>query len=578
MTLSPLDHLVIVAYLVLTLVIGLRASRRRGGDDEYFLGSRRMPWFLVGLSLIATLLSSLTYLSEPGEVWQSGVTHMWGKTLAVPFEMLFVYVVCIPFLMRFRYTSAYEYLEHRFGPAARRLGTALFVCLDVCWMGVIVLVSSRTLAHVTGMDLVLIIGTMGLVTTIYTTIGGNRAVIWTDVAQLALLVGGALLPIGYVAYQTHTFIPDWFRAVNAYRAQAQSGVGAIPLVSLDPFVRTSVLTVALHMFVWHICTHTGNQMSVQRFFSTPDLKGARRSFVVASLTGVVVNLLLLAVGLAIFYYYHDWLGRLPEGITPGAGGGLAGKRTDLIFPTFVVRHLPSGLAGAVIAAVLGAAMSTISAGISALATVVSVGANRNADRSDAARTNHVAAARWLTAAMGLLITFAAYGLDRLTGDRNIVELMPSSFNCFTGSLGGLFFVGMFLPRANCRVAVVATLCGLAVSVAIAYSQPLSGLAAELCRGIAPLAGGLGGGARTWLEALAPRLVLRRPISFTWVMPASLSATLGVAFVLSRFSPRPSSALDDLTWSWRRRGSLATLPLAGKPHPEAEPVPSPVSPS
>ena len=117
MSLSWQDHLVVAAYLLVTLAIGVWASRRRGGDDEYFLGGRRMPWFAVGLSLIATLLSSLTYLSEPGEVWQSGVTHMWGKTLAVPFEMAFVYLVCIPFLMRFRYTSAYEYLEHRFGPA-----------------------------------------------------------------------------------------------------------------------------------------------------------------------------------------------------------------------------------------------------------------------------------------------------------------------------------------------------------------------------------------------------------------------------------------------------------------------------
>ncbi len=566
MSLSWQDHLVVAAYLLVTLAIGVWASRRRGGDDEYFLGGRRMPWFAVGLSLIATLLSSLTYLSEPGEVWQSGVTHMWGKTLAVPFEMAFVYLVCIPFLMRFRYTSAYEYLEHRFGTGSRRLGTALFVCLDVSWMGIIVLVSSRALAHVTGLPLAVIIGTMGLITTIYTTIGGNRAVIWTDVVQLLLLVAGAFLPIVFVAVQTQTFVPDWYHAVNAYRARVQASGEAVPLVSFDPFVRASVLTVALHMFVWHLCTHTGNQMAVQRYFSTSDLRRARWSFVVGALAGVAINLLLLVVGLAVFYYY-DRLGHLPEGIEAGPGGTITGKGTDQIFPTFVVRHLPPGLAGAVLAAMLGAAMSTISSGINSMATVLSVGANKGgADSAGSALgRNHVATAKRLTLVMGLLITLAAYGLDYLTGERNIVEMMPASFNCFTGSLGGLFFVGMFLPRATGRVAIAATLCGLAVSVSLAYSRPLS-------EAVAGLAGTLPG-----LAGFAPRLRLPAPVSFTWVMPGSLAATFGTAFLLSRFSPPPTDRIAGLTWATRHQSPARRWPdasgTAARPAPATPPTAS-----
>lgn len=570
MSLAWQDHLVVVVYFLVTLAIGVHAARRRTTDDEYFLGGRSMPWFAVGLSLIATLLSSLTYLSEPGEVWQSGVTHMWGKTLAVPVEMVFVYFICIPFLMGLGYTSAYEYLEHRFGPSARRLGTTMFVLLDVAWMGIIVLVLSRTLAHLTGLPLGLIIGTMGVVTTIYTTIGGNRAVIWTDVVQLVLMFAGALLPVLYVAVVTHTFVPDWFRAINAYRAGVQLGAEAIPLVSLDPFVRTSVLTVALHMFVWHICTHTGNQMVVQRYFSTSDIRGARRSFVVGSLTGVVINLLLMVVGLAVFYYYHEWLRRLPEGVAAGPGGRITGKGTDQIFPMFVLLHLPRGFPGAVIAAVLGAAMSTISSGINSLATVLSLGADRTGPETGGSGSgrDHVTRARFMTLAAGLLITASAYGLDHVTGDRNIIEMMPSSFNCFTGSLGGLFFVGMFLPRANGRVAVAATLCGLAVSIATAYSQGFSRVLSGLCTALAGVVEPIGPAWSARLAELAPRLVLATPVSFTWVMPGSLLATLVVALVLSRFArPRRPEDLAGLTWFTRR-----IQPLAPSQHvAEADPT-------
>ncbi|MEM7011825.1 MAG: sodium:solute symporter, partial [Verrucomicrobiota bacterium] len=101
------DNVVLLVYLVGMIGLGIWLGRRKRNDDEYFLASRRMPWFAVGISVIASILSSITYLSEPGEVWKSGTTHIAGKMLAIPFEMLFVWLVCIPFLMKFKFTSAY---------------------------------------------------------------------------------------------------------------------------------------------------------------------------------------------------------------------------------------------------------------------------------------------------------------------------------------------------------------------------------------------------------------------------------------------------------------------------------------
>ena len=517
------DHAVIGLYLCGVIALGAWLSRRQVDEDEYFLAGRRMPWLAVGLSLIASLLSSLTYLSEPGEVWQSGVTHMSGKMLAIPFEMAIVWLFCIPMLMRFRFTSIYEYLDYRFGRAARRLGVALFACLVVLWMGFIVLASSRVLADVTGMPLVVVIGTMGLVSTIYTVLGGLRAVIWTDVLQVALLVGGAAAAVVFVASTTQSGPLDWYRSVE------YGGTGRLALFSADPFVRATVLTVALHMFVWHVATHTANQMTVQRYLSTSDQAAARRSFVAGSLAGVLINLLLLVVGLALFHYYAVWPDRLPPGVDPAEG-----RQGDRIFPLFVVEQLPPGMAGAVLAALLAAAMSSIDSGINSLATVLAVERRRGATLPALSAAGQVPAlhepavlaaehlrwARRMTLAGGMFITLAAMGLDRLTGDSNIVEMMPRSFNCFAGSLGGLFLIGMFMRRPSERTAVVATLAGLATSIGLAYGRELFGLT--------------------------------RPISFTWVMPGSLAVTLGVALVLGRLERAPQARVDGLTWYTRHR--------------------------
>ncbi|HUG17550.1 MAG TPA: hypothetical protein VMM56_01135, partial [Planctomycetaceae bacterium] len=204
--LSPLDYSVILVYLGSMIALGVYLSRRKKTEEEYFLAGRGMPWFAVGMSVIASLLSSLTYLSEPGEVWRSGVTHVAGKMLAIPLEVIVVWIFCVPFMMRFRFTSAYEYLEHRFGRAARKMGVGLFLLMVVLWMGFVVLASAQALEVVSGIRLEAIIGTIGLVATLYTMLGGLRAVIWTDVIQVLILIGGGVFTMGYVAWTTGTWL------------------------------------------------------------------------------------------------------------------------------------------------------------------------------------------------------------------------------------------------------------------------------------------------------------------------------------------------------------------------------------
>lgn len=504
------DNAVILVYLAGMIGLGLWLGRRERSDEEYFLAGRKMPWFAVGVSVIASILSSLTYLSEPGEIWKSGITHIAGKLLAIPVEMALVFFICIPFMMRFRFTSAYDYLGLRFGDATRRMGVGLFILLVVLWMGFVVLATSKVLAELSGWPLLAVIAAIGLVATSYTMIGGLRAVIWTDVVQVALLIVGGLFTIGYVAFSTGTWIPDWYEAST--ERLLLSHHEAMPLFSFDPTVRATVLTVALHMCIWHVCTHLSNQMTVQRYFSTRDVQAARRSFVTGSLFGVGINLMLVVVGLSlVFFYFGQQMPVENELIEKG--------RHDLIFPTFAINRLPPGVGGGILAALLAAAMSSIDSGINSIATVLSAEASRGKATK---KSNHVRFAMKITFGAGMFITVAAYGLSFLPDKWGIVAALPRTFNAVTGPLGGLFMIGMFLPRAGQRAAIAGVCCGLFTSVSIGYSEQIGNLLSQ-----------------SWPAW-----------SFTWVMPCSISVTLLVACLVGMTGKAPQRSLAGLTWNTR----------------------------
>jgi SSS family solute:Na+ symporter len=531
------DHAVIVTYLACMIALGFWLSRKQKTDQDYFLGGRRMPWFAVGMSVIASLLSSITYMSEPGEVWNSGLTHMTGKMLAIPVEIGIVWGFCIPFMMRFRFTSAYEYLEHRFGYGARLLGVAMFVTQVVLWMGVVVLVSSLALAKVSGMPLWAVIATVGVVATLYTTLGGLRAVIWTDVVQVSLLIGGGLFVIGFVIWTTGTWLPEWLSASTRHLQQTGHD-HALPVFSFDPRVRATLVTVAVNMCIWHVCTHTGNQMTVQRYFSTSDVRAARRSFMTGSMFGIGLNLMLSVVGLALLYFYFGQGRPLDGGLDASSQ-----KDRDLIFSTFSVYQLPPGCGGAILAALLAAAMSSIDSGVNSIATVLTVEQHRRNPKG-----NHVASARWITLAAGLFITCAAYALNFVPGDFGIVSFLPRTFNAVTAPLGGLFLVAMFLPRAGGVAACTGAICGLATSLVVGYFQEIVALCLRFdVMNVEQV--------EQWGLLDADGKVT--PLSFTWIMPSALLMTFCVALLVSLIERPPRQKLAGLTWWTRHEKSPLT---------------------
>lgn len=485
--LKPADYVAIVAYLVLTFGISIWFGRKQKNVDDYFVGGRRMPWFAVGLSILATLFSTLTYLGAPGELITYGVGLALGS-LSAPLTACVVLLLWVPFFMRLRLTSAYEYLELRFGRKTRSVGAGLFILLRLGWMSMVTYAAAFALNTVKGPelnlfgipDIYLFVALIGLVSAVYTTIGGIQALIWVDVLQCLLLLSGVLMAIGYVAYVDGTGPSTWWEVASASR----EGGLIPPFFSWDPTVRTTIVFTMVGNFFWTICTHGSDQVVLQRYFSTSSLKSARRSYLINLVVDLLMATLLAIAGLALLAFYTKHPSFRPNGFTSFQ------NNADGLFPHFLSSQLPLGCAGVIISAFLCDAIQTLESGVNAITAVVTndffhkPGESGESHDSVREEKRKLKIARVCSILISTFVTSAALGVSWLKQSQpnmTLVTMMPKFFNLVVGPLASLFFIGMFFPRCRARTALTAALGGLGVSILWSWSRELLGLE----RGLSP---------------------------------------------------------------------------------------------
>lgn len=463
------DYVVVLGYVLLTLGIVVWASRRQRDTEDFFLGNRRLPWLAVGLSIMATLLSSLTYIGLTGEVVKYGIAGFMMQLAIFP-AALIVIPVFIPFFMRLRFTSAYEYLEHRFDYRTRLLGGGLFLLLRVGWVSMVMYTGSLALSAMTDWNLYAVIFVLGIAATLYTCLGGLEGVVWTDVLQAVMLFGGAAAIVLYVWFDTGDGPLDWWRAAGEY-SQAHAKT---EWFSLDPMKRMTLGTALIAGFFWQICTHCSDQVVLQRYASTPSLAAARKSYIANLVAVLAITTLLMISGLALLHFYVQHPELLPTGAKPIEVG-------DKLMPHFFAHQLPLGFGGLILANFLCDAMQTLVSGVNSVTAVASqdlLEHSRLQKSRDFAHTNRgrLVTARILTVALGLGTTLIALGAGRLAeySGMNIFELMPPAFNIFLGPLGALFLIGMFQPRVTANTAFLSILAAMAVSFVWNYDTLLFG--------------------------------------------------------------------------------------------------------
>ncbi|MEE3284699.1 MAG: hypothetical protein VX311_08970, partial [Planctomycetota bacterium] len=538
---------------------------RQKSTTDFFLGGRSLPAWAVGISIFASLLSTITYLGMPGEMFRTGVAFL-TRQLPIPLVLIVVWALWIPFFMRLNLTSGYEYLSRRFNYTVRALSAVFCLLLLFGWISVVVLTAAGALVDIAHLNIGWFLGTndpstgyrdadmhmviiaVGMFSILYTTLGGIRAVIWTDVIQFLVLMVGALFTMGYIAYDTGSGLGDWVSHSLANKHEE------VEWFSLDVGNRSTVFTISVGMFFWFICTHGANQVALQRYFTVKSIREARTSYLVSALSSFGIGIILAGVGVSLAYYIQDHpldasiakdkatnslkeLDRtLDNAVATGdprqeesVRGAQSQQRRDLkktlnkaqdsIFPQFIRHYMPPILRGLVVAALFAAAMSTIDSGANSTSTILTVDFFRPLSRTPATEAGELSRARVLTAAMGVVVVLYTLGLYHLSKGTNIIDLCPRGFNCFLGPLGATFMLGMFSRRVSSVHVIPAFVVGEIVGVCTSYSMQFFGF----------------------------------PFSTHLIVPAAWAATMLGALALSLVIPaRPSS--EQLRWT--RKAVLA----------------------
>jgi SSS family solute:Na+ symporter len=496
MHLNYLDFAVLLVYFAVLIGIGLYFARRQTSQETYFLADRKMPWFAVGISVLATLLSTNTYLATPGEMIKFGI-GFFASNLAYILIIPSVNYIVIPSLMRLPVTSVYEYMERRYGTGMRGIAAAAFVFTRLIWIGLIIYTASFATAQMTGWEIWVIVLIVGGATIFYTTIGGVSAVIWTDFMQAVLLFGGALFIPCYVAVKTASTPAAWWGLFS------QAGRADVPIFSLDPTVRISVVGMVMSVFLWHLCTHGADQIAAQRYLTTTSLRAARRSVWTFSVSFVCLSTLLTLCGVALFYFYAQRSGQPVQQFQAEIAA-----RADKALPQFIATELPHGLAGLVLSALLAAAMSSLSSGMNSISTVIW---NDFMKRRQATVSvlKEVRTAKILSLVAGVLGIAFALAVDRMMrlSAWNLVDLMERVNHLFVAPLGALFLTGIFFRHMAGPAAFLGFVAGVATSILLAFSKEI--------------------------------FHLSQSISFMWIMPLSFLVSLIVSALAGFVFPRPS---------------------------------------
>jgi SSS family solute:Na+ symporter len=481
-SLTGLDWIIIIGYGIGMLLVGFYYSRKNKSSDDYLLGGRGMKSWKVGISLFATMFSAITYLALPGEMIKHG-PMIFVLIFALPFVYYVVAYFFIPFIMKLQVSSAYELLEKKIGARNRLIASVYFLIMRFLWMSVIIyLVSEKIIIPIMGWSKqtsLMVSIVMGIITIIYTSTGGLRGVVLTDVVQSIVLFGGTILAIVLIIRELGSpsaLIPaEWPDHWAGW-------------VFFDTKVRVSFLTAIISTFGWHVCTAGSDQMAIQRYLATRDVKGARRMYLNSVVMNILVHILLLFLGLALFAYVT----MRPEFL----GGNSILEKADSLFPRYIAISLPAGFSGIVIAGLLAAAMSSLSSGInSSSLSVVNDFILRTRDKT-MSEDKKIKLAQLISLAIGVIIVLLSLAMGNIRG--NLLELTYKTTNLLSGPLFVPFFMSMFIRRAKPNATFIGTLMSGISAILVGFSYELFSI----------------------------------DISFLWIIPISFSVGVTISIVLS----------------------------------------------
>jgi Na+/proline symporter len=549
-----IDWAIVAVYLAWIVWDGLRLTKKSRELEGYFLGARSLPWWAVGLSVMATQLSAITMVGTTGQGYVDGMRFLQFY-YALPIAMIVLSVTLVPFFHTARVYTAYEYLERRFDAKTRAFTSLLFLLSRSMSLGVVISAPAVVLAVILGIDVTATVLLIALPTAVYTMFGGVQAVTWTDVKQMVLIVGGLVAAVVVLV----AGLPDEVGLVDALSIAGAAGRLQTFDFSFDltnPYTFWSGTIAALFLF----CSYFGtDQSQVQRYLTTPSVDAARESLLMSAYWKIPLQALVLLVGVLMFLYFlyspspmlfnpvHERtlrdgpraaeylaLEARFEGATASRSAAArvmtraeaAGDRTavasaraefqrqdaetravrneamalvreatgdatyndvNYVFPTFITEHMPIGLVGLLVAAIIAAAMSTISAELASLSTATVIDFYRRFARPEATDAHFLLVSRTATAFWGVFASLVAVWAVELG---SLIEVVNRFGSFFYGSILGVFILAVGFSRATANGAFVGLIAGMAAVAWAAGATPVAFLWHNVIGAVVVVATGL----------------------------------------------------------------------------------------
>lgn len=447
------NWITLTIYLALTVGIGLFLARRETDVKDFFLAGGRIPWWAAGISIFATQLSGITFLAIPQEAYLHDWTTGIG-ILMIPVVAPIVIYFFLPHFRRLHVTSIYEYLEHRFSLSVRLFGSLSFLLFQVGRMGIVLFLPGSALSAATGIDIYVCITVMGAISIIYTILGGIEAVIWTDVIQVIVLLGGATLCLFLIVGDVPGGMDEIISNASQYDKLKMFNWGEME-------GRPNSLELIIGFFFLNLIPYTSDQSVIQRYLTTRNEHEAAKSIWLSAAMTIPLLVLFFGLGTALFVYYQ---------IAESDAVPIA--HTIEILPIYISTHLPPGIAGFVIAGVFAASMSSLDSSMNSMAAVtVSDFCERlMKENSD---TRSMTIARTVTLVSGLVGTGTAI-IIAAARIEPIFEFFQMILGMLGGSIAGVFVLGVFFRRTNSTHVLIAAVVGLLTQLSVFILTDISG--------------------------------------------------------------------------------------------------------
>ena len=445
--LRPLDWVMIILYLVSIVGIGAYCFWREEKQTtaEFFVGSRTIPFWAAAISLYVTSTSSIGYIATTAKAFSTNWQYLVGNLMNV-LGLVFVAIWIVPMLRRLKLVSVFDYLEQRFHPSVRLMASAMCIVLHLGGrMSIILFLPSLAIATITGFDMTWSILLMGLVTIGYTAVGGMRAVIWTDILQFIVKVGGLFFVLAFIFMKLDGGATEFFATANA------AGKTKMFDWSFD-LTKATVWGFVFLIIMEIVLTFPKDQVLMQRVFTTKSDKEAGRSVWLFAAIIFPASWLFYMIGAGLWVFYQSH----PERMNPLLS-------VDATFPLFIAAELPAGITGLIIAGIFAASMATCSSIINSVATMVSVDFYERLAKKPTQAVS-IRLAEFVTVVAGLI----GIGLALILSRYNINSYLDTALELYGllgGGFGGAYTLGMFTRRANWQGVLI----GMFASVVLTFA-------------------------------------------------------------------------------------------------------------